>query len=73
MKKNTTKNSINPKNNNGIQLLTKNTILCMISAGSNRSMNTGFTSDLITQAVEFTNDASAATPGNGAGLRPPFN
>lgn len=74
MKKITTANSINPKINNEIQTLTKDTILCMISAGSHHAINTtGLTSDRITQAVESTNDSSAATPGNGAGLRPPFN
>lgn len=74
MKKTTPKNRINPKNNDEMQLLTKSTMLCMISAGSHHTINTiGLTSDLITQAVESTNDPSAATPGNGAGLRPPFN
>lgn len=74
MKKITPKNRTNSKNNDEIQLLTKSTMLCMISAGSHHAINTiGLTSDLITQAVESTNDSSAATPGNGAGLRPPFN
>ncbi len=40
MKKITTANSINPKINNEIQTLTKDTILCMISAGSHHAINT---------------------------------
>jgi hypothetical protein len=55
-------------------LLTDKSLLSLVSAGSQKSTNTAaFSADAITQAVESTSDTSPPTPGNGAGLRPPFS
>jgi hypothetical protein len=74
MKKITAENRNPLKNNQKVELIANKALLLLISAGSNNSINTsGVTCELITQAFESISNSSQSIPGNGAGLRPPFN